>query len=38
MDKYIYDENNELLYELQDDYYIPCLELSAEKENSLIGV
>ena len=38
MYKYIYDENNELLYELQDDYHIPCLELPAEKENRLIGV
>ena len=25
MDKYIYDESNGLWYELQGDYYIPCL-------------
>ena len=35
MDKYIYDKNNELWYELQDDYYIPCLTLPAEKERSI---
>ena len=38
MDKYIYDENNGLWYELQGDYYIPCLELPAEKEERYIGV
>ena len=27
MEKYIYDENNGLWYELQGDYYIPCLML-----------
>ena len=27
MDKYIYDESNGLWYELQEDYYIPCLIL-----------
>ena len=27
MDKYIYDESNGLWYELQEDYYIPCLVL-----------
>ena len=27
MEKYIYDENNGLWYELQGDYYIPCLVL-----------
>lgn len=31
MAKYIYDENNGLWYELQGDYYIPCLTLPAEK-------
>lgn len=31
MDKYIYDESNGLWYELQGDYYIPCLTLPAEK-------
>lgn len=38
MEKYIYDENNDLWYELQGDYYIPCLELPAEKEERPIGV
>ena len=33
MDKYIYDESNGLWYELQEDYYIPCLVLPTEKEN-----
>ena len=37
MDKYIYDESNGLWYELQGDYYIPCLTLPAEKE-TVIGV
>ena len=32
MEKYIYNEQNGLWYELQGDYYIPCLELPAEKE------
>lgn len=31
MDKYIYDESNGLWYELQGDYYIPCLILPAEQ-------
>lgn len=38
MDKYIYDESNSLWYELQGDYYIPCLTLPAEKENKPIGL
>lgn len=38
MVKYIYDENNGLWYELQGDYYIPCLALPAEKENKPIGL
>lgn len=38
MDKYIYDKNNGLWYELQGDYYIPCLTLPAEKENKPIGI
>lgn len=38
MDKYIYDDKNGLWYELQGDYYIPCLTLPAEKENKPIGV
>ena len=28
MDKYIYDEKNGLWYELQGEYYPPCLKLS----------
>ena len=38
MDKYIYDESNSFWYELQGDYYIPCLILPAEKENKPIGL
>ena len=37
MDKYIYDENNSLWYELQGDYYIPCLTIS-EEEQQPIGI
>lgn len=29
MEKYIFDKNNGLWYELQGDYYIPCLVLDA---------
>ena len=29
MEKYKYDENNGLWYELQGDYYLPCLKLPA---------
>lgn len=35
MDKYIYDESNGLWYELQGDYYISCLILSAEEERPI---
>ena len=35
MDKYIYDDKNGLWYELQGDYYIPCLILPAEKEQPI---
>ena len=35
IDKYIYDESNGLWYELQGDYYIPCLILPAEKEQPI---
>lgn len=38
MDNYIYDENNGLWYELQGNYYIPCLALSTEKGNKPIGL
>ena len=37
MVKYIYDEKNGLWYELQGDYYIPCLKLPDE-ERRPIGV
>ena len=37
MEKYIYDESNGLWYELQGDYYIPCLKLP-EEEQVEIGV
>ena len=37
MDKYIFDESNCLWYELQGDYYIPCLILS-EEETQPIGL
>lgn len=32
MEKVIYDENNGLWYELQGDYYIPCLKLPEEQQ------
>lgn len=38
MDKYIYDESNGLWYELQGDYYIPCITLPTEKEHKFIGL
>ncbi len=38
MDKYIFDESNGLWYELQGDYYIPCLTLPTEKEHKPIGL
>ena len=38
IEKYIYDESNGLWYELQGDYYIPCLTLPTEKENKPIGL
>ena len=34
MDKYIFDKNNGLWYELQGDYYIPCLILSGSLAGS----
>ena len=37
MEKYVYDESNGLWYELQGDYYIPCLTLPTEEE-SPIGI
>ena len=38
MEQYIYNEQNGLWYELRGDYYIPCLELPAEKQVRPIGV
>ena len=35
MDKYIFDNNNGLWYELMGDYYIPCLTLPAEEEKPI---
>ena len=35
MQKYIYDERNGLWYELQGDYYIPCLTTPAQEENPI---
>ena len=37
MEKVIYDEKNGLWYELQGDYYIPCLKLQ-EEEQQPIGI
>ena len=31
MEKYKFDENNGLWYELQGDYYLPCLKLPDRK-------
>ena len=35
MEKYIYDKNNVLWYELQGDYYIPCLTVPAKEERHI---
>ena len=35
MEKFIYDENNGLWYELQGDYYIPCLKLPNEEQKEI---
>lgn len=37
MEKYKYDENNELWYELKGDYYLPCLTLP-EQDDRPIGI
>ena len=37
MGKRIYDEKNGLWYELQGDYYLPCLSLP-EEEQKLVGI
>lgn len=35
MEKYIYDNSNRLWYELQEDYYIPCLVLPDAEERPI---
>lgn len=35
MEKVIYDEKNGLWYELQGDYYIPCLKLPKEEQQPI---
>lgn len=35
MEKYIYDERNGLWYELQGDYYLPCLKLPEGEQQSV---
>lgn len=35
MEKVIYDEKNGLWYELQGDYYIPCLRLPEEEQQPI---
>ena len=35
MEKYKYDEGNGLWYELQGDYYMPCLTLPHEDERPI---
>ena len=35
MEKYIYDKNNGLWYELRGDYYYPCLTVPAEEEKPI---
>ena len=37
MEKYIFDKSNGLWYELQGDYYIPCLTLPVE-EGKPVGI
>ena len=37
MEKYIFDERNGIYYELQGDYYLPCLKLP-EGEQQPVGV
>ena len=37
MEKYKFDRNNGLWYELQGDYYLPCLKLP-EEEQAYIGI
>ena len=35
MERYIYNEKNGLWYELQGDYYLPCLKLPEEEPKSI---
>ena len=35
MEKHIYDEKNGLWYELQGNYFVPCLKLSAEEQRPI---
>ena len=35
MEKYFFDKSNGLWYELQGDYYIPCLTVPAEEEKPI---
>lgn len=35
MDKYIYDESNGLWYQLQGEYYLPCLTLPPEEKKPI---
>lgn len=35
MENYIFDKSNGLWYELQGDYYIPCLTVPAEEEKPI---
>ena len=37
MEKYIFDERNGIWYELQGEYYLPCLKLP-EKEQQPVGL
>ena len=36
MEKYIYDEKNGLWYELQGDYYLPCLKLPEGEQQPVV--
>ena len=38
MNEYIFDERNGLWYELQGDYYLPCLKLPEEEDQHTIGI
>lgn len=38
MEKYTYNEQNGLWYELQGDYYLPCLKLPEEETAVHIGI